>query len=99
LQNNVELIALLDAFFATKPLSEWTALFDEHDVWWAPVNSIVDVILDPQARAAGGFVSMSPREGEEPFEAVNSPVDFEDYEIRPGPVPYLGEHTEALLKG
>ena len=99
LQNNVELIALLDAFFATKPLSEWTALFDEHDVWWAPVNSIVDVILDPQARAAGGFVSMSPRDGEEPFEAVNSPVDFEDYEIRPGPVPYLGEHTEALLKG
>jgi len=99
LQNNVELIALLDAFFATKPLNEWTALFDEHDVWWAPVNSIVDVILDPQARAAGGFVSMSPRDGEEPFEAVNSPVDFEDYEFRPGPVPYLGEHTEALLKG
>jgi crotonobetainyl-CoA:carnitine CoA-transferase CaiB-like acyl-CoA transferase len=99
LQNNVELIALLDAFFATKPLNEWTALFDEHDVWWAPVNSIVDVILDPQARAAGGFVSMSPRDGEEPFEAVNSPVDFEDYEFRPGPVPYLGEHTQAILKG
>ncbi len=27
-----ELIALLDALFATKPLDEWTALFDEHDV-------------------------------------------------------------------
>ena len=98
LQNNVALVAALDRLFLTKSLSEWTELFDRYDVWWAPVNSIVDVILDPQARAAGGFVPMSPREGEDPYEAVNNPVDFDDYVLTPGPVPRLGEHNEELLK-
>ena len=49
------LIALLDALFATKTRDEWTALFDEHDVWWAPVNTADDVIADPQAIAAGAL--------------------------------------------
>ena len=97
LQNNVALVAALDRLFLTKSLSEWTELFDQYDVWWAPVNSIVDVILDPQARAAGGFVPMSPREGEAPYEAVNNPVDFDDYVLTPGPVPRLGEHNDEVL--
>ena len=96
-ENSVALIAIMDRHFASRPLAEWTALFDHHDVWWAPVNSIVDVIVDPQARAAGGFVSMTPREGEAPYEAVNTPVDFDGHTLRPGPVPTLGEHTSAIL--
>jgi len=98
LKNNVALIQIFDRLFRTKSLDEWTALFDEYDVWWAPVNSIADVILDPQARAAGGFVSMTPREGEEPYEAVNSPVDFDDYVLTPGRVPGLGEHNDIVLQ-
>jgi crotonobetainyl-CoA:carnitine CoA-transferase CaiB-like acyl-CoA transferase len=96
-QNNVALIEIMDRHFAQRPLHEWTELFDKHDVWWAPVNSIADVIVDPQARAAGGFVSMSPRPGEDPYEAVNSPVDFDGHALRPGPVPALGEHTSEIL--
>lgn len=40
---------------------------------------------------------MSPRDGENPYRAVNSPLDFDGHRTRPGPVPTLGEHTEQVL--
>ena len=95
LENCVALIADLDAAFATRPLAEWAERFDEHDVWWAPVQSIVDVIADPQAQP--GFVDMTPNPGEKPYRAVATPVDFHGYDMRPGPVPRLGEHTDEVL--
>ncbi len=94
-QNSAALIADLDAAFATRPLSEWAERFDEHDVWWAPVQSIVDVIADPQAQP--GFVDMTPRDGEDPYRAVATPVDFDGHVMRPGAVPRLGEHTDEVL--
>ncbi len=90
-----ELIADLDAVFATRPLDDWAARFDEHDVWWSPVQTLTEVIADPQAQP--GFVEMMPRDGEEPYRAVATPVDFGGYEIRPGVVPRLGEHTVEVL--
>ena len=90
-----ELIAEFDVAFGARPLSEWADRFDEHDVWWAPVQSIVDVIADPQAQP--GFVEMAPRDGGEPFRAVATPVDFDGHEMRAGPVPTLGEHTDEVL--
>jgi crotonobetainyl-CoA:carnitine CoA-transferase CaiB-like acyl-CoA transferase len=95
MQHAADLIAEFDVAFATRPLSEWAERFDEHDVWWAPVQSIVDVIADPQAQ--NGFVDMTPREGDEPFRAVATPVDFDGHTVQPGPVPALGEHTDEVL--
>jgi crotonobetainyl-CoA:carnitine CoA-transferase CaiB-like acyl-CoA transferase len=95
MKNSEALISELDAVFAAKTMEEWAALFDEHDVWWAPIQSIVDVIADPQAQP--GFVDMTPREGEDPYRAVNTPVDFDGYSFRPGPVPLLGEHTATVI--
>jgi crotonobetainyl-CoA:carnitine CoA-transferase CaiB-like acyl-CoA transferase len=95
LANAADLIAELDAAFATLPLAEWADRFDADDVWWAPVQSIVDVIADPQAQS--GFVAMTPRDGDQPFRAVATPVDFDGYRLIPGPVPRLGEHTEEVL--
>ena len=57
MRHAAELIAEFDVAFATRPLSVWAERFDEHDVWWAPVQSIVDVIADPQAQP--GFVEMA----------------------------------------
>lgn len=87
-----ELIDILDRHFATRAYAEWIERFDEHDVWWAPVNSIPEVVEDPQAIASGAFVEMTPSPNEAPYRAVNSPVDFGGYDFRPGPVPRLGEH-------
>jgi crotonobetainyl-CoA:carnitine CoA-transferase CaiB-like acyl-CoA transferase len=95
LANASALIAEFDTVFAAQPMDHWRTRFDEHDVWWSPIQSIADVIDDPQA--ASGFVQMTNRNGEREFRAVASPVDFAGYEQRPGLVPELGEHTEEVL--
>ncbi len=99
-----ELIELLDAMFLTLTRDEWTARFDEHDVWWAPVNTPDDVLEDPQVLAAGTFVDVPGGAGAPEHRAVASPVSFpsddgDADESRPrGPVPALGEHTQSVLK-
>jgi crotonobetainyl-CoA:carnitine CoA-transferase CaiB-like acyl-CoA transferase len=90
--NAGEFTAVLDEHFATQDYAYWTARFDENDVWWAPLNSIADAVADPQVIASGAFVEMTPQPDEEPYRAVNSPVDFSGYTPTYGPVPNLGEH-------
>jgi crotonobetainyl-CoA:carnitine CoA-transferase CaiB-like acyl-CoA transferase len=97
-QNARALIELLDEVFSSRPRAEWAAIFDVHDVWWAPVNSIAEVIEDPQAIAAGAFVDMVPREGEAPYKAVASPVDFGGWTPPLRQVPTVGEHTAEVLR-
>lgn len=91
-KNCEALIAILDQHFATNTYEYWTSQFDQHDVWWAPLNSIREAVEDPQVIASGAIVDMTPREGEAPYKAVNSPVDFSGYEPTYGRVPQLGEH-------
>ncbi len=91
-------VALFDECFAQRPRSDWEARFDAEDVWWAPINTIADVIEDPQANAAGAFVTMPEVEGEPPYRAVASPVDFEGWEATPGAVSGLGSSTESVLR-
>jgi crotonobetainyl-CoA:carnitine CoA-transferase CaiB-like acyl-CoA transferase len=98
LANSVALVEVLDHLFALRTYDDITAAFDSNDVWWAPINSIVDVINDPQARASGAFVTMSAHDGEQQYTAVNSPVDFGSPTIHRGRVPKLGEHTESVLR-
>jgi crotonobetainyl-CoA:carnitine CoA-transferase CaiB-like acyl-CoA transferase len=90
--NAGEFTAVLDEHFATQDYAYWTARFDENDVWWAPLNSIADAVADPQVIASGAFVEMTPQPNEDPYRAVNSPVDFSGYSPKYGPVPNLGEH-------
>jgi crotonobetainyl-CoA:carnitine CoA-transferase CaiB-like acyl-CoA transferase len=97
LANSVELVAELDVVFATRPYDEWAARFDASDVWYSPINSLADAIADPQVIASGGIIEMAPRDGEEPYRAIASPVDFDGRHRRPGPVPLLGEHTAEVL--
>jgi crotonobetainyl-CoA:carnitine CoA-transferase CaiB-like acyl-CoA transferase len=94
--NAAEFTAVLDAHFATQSYEYWTTRFDAHDVWWAPLNSIAEAVVDEQVLASGAIVDMTPRVGEEPYRAVNSPVDFSGYAPTYGPVPSLGEHTSQL---
>ena len=95
LTNAEALIVEFDATFAAHPMAYWHERLDDHDVWWAPVQSLVEVIEDPQA--ASGIVAMTERPGEREFRAVATPVDFDGRAVRPGPVPDLGEHTDEVL--
>lgn len=95
-----ELIGLLDAEFATRPLAEWAERFDANDVWWAPCQSMADVAADPQAHALGAFVVTEDASVDASVEmrTVASPVRF-DGDVYPPrrPVPGLGEHTDDVL--
>ncbi len=94
--NRVELIALLDEAFASRPLEYWQERFAEHDVWWAPCQTAAEVVVDPQALALESF--QETIEGEMTMTTVASPVRFDGVTVPPsGPVPVLGEHTDAVL--
>lgn len=73
--NAPELIPMLDEIFASRTRQEWGEIFDaEENLWWAPVQTMQDVLQDPQAHAAGGFVEVPDGEGTTLLPAT--PVDF-----------------------
>lgn len=96
-QNAGALIELLDGIFATRPRAEWAPRFDAHDLVWAPVQTVSEVVEDPQARALDAFATVPHRTGED-IKVVRSPVEFS---ATPGSIrraaPELGEHTEEVL--
>jgi len=93
-----ELVQVLDGIFATTTRDELMELFDRHDVWWAPVNTLAEVLTDPQAIAAGAFVEVPAGDGAPAHRAVATPVTFHGSGTPPvGAVPGLGQHTEEIL--
>ena len=87
------LIAEMDIAFSKRTRDEWSAIFAEHDVWWAPVQSLAEVVADPQARAAGAIVTMASGE-----ESIAPPAGFGERDVVARPVPTLGEHTDEVLR-
>jgi len=94
--NAPALVAELDGVFAARSLAEWGEAFDRNNVWWAPVNSINQVVEDPVASAAGAFAEAPGPDG--PTSVVATPADFSETLQAPrGPAPELGQHTEEVL--
>lgn len=87
------LIAELDVAFATRTRDEWATVFAEHDVWWAPVQSLAEVVADPQARAAGAIVTMATGE-----DSIAPPAGFGERDVIARPVPALGADTDDVLR-
>jgi crotonobetainyl-CoA:carnitine CoA-transferase CaiB-like acyl-CoA transferase len=96
-KNAAGLIEQLDAIFATRSREEWGRIFDaEVDLWWAPVQSVEEVVADPQVHAAGGFVQVPDGAGTTLLPAT--PVDFEGTPWAPRAMaPGHGEHTDEIL--
>lgn len=96
-QHSLELIAALDTIFATKTRAEWGEIFDRHDLVWGPVQSVAEVVNDPQARAIEAFVKVPHRTGLD-IEVVRTPIEFSATPARiRHAAPELGEHTEEVL--
>jgi crotonobetainyl-CoA:carnitine CoA-transferase CaiB-like acyl-CoA transferase len=95
--NAAQLIAELDEIFATKTLDEWAEVFaGEPDFFWAPINSLDDVVADEQFHAAGGIVYVP--DGDAAVPMVATPADFHGTPAEPRSVaPTLGQHTEDVL--
>jgi crotonobetainyl-CoA:carnitine CoA-transferase CaiB-like acyl-CoA transferase len=95
-RNAEELIAALDQIFGTRTRAEWGETFDaEKDLWWAPVQSAEEVLADPQAHAAGGFVEVPDGAGTTLLPAT--PVDF--HETPDGPRHLAPRHMAPETPG
>ncbi len=96
LQNAEACVAALDAIISTRPLSEWGPIFDAHNVWFAPVQTLGEVAADPVAEAAGCFVEVESPDG--PIRQVATPATFYGTPVEPGAwAPELGQNTEEIL--
>lgn len=96
-KNAPSLVREIDAVLATRPLAEWAEIFDRNDVWWAPVQTVDEVVRDPVMHAAGAFVDV-PLAERGTQSMVATPVDFLTNGWQPrGPAPELGQNTESVL--
>lgn len=96
-EHSAELVRMLNEVFATRSLEEWAPIFEREDVWWAPVQLPHEVVDDPLAESAGGFVSV-PVDGGDPIRMVATPVDFAGTPWAPrSTAPEFAQHTEEVV--
>jgi crotonobetainyl-CoA:carnitine CoA-transferase CaiB-like acyl-CoA transferase len=96
--NAAELIGMLDEIFVTKTREEWGKIFDEQEeLWWAPVQTLEEVLADPQVHAAGSFVEVP--DGPSTTLLPATPVDFAGtpWEAR-CMAPEPGQHSHEVLR-
>jgi crotonobetainyl-CoA:carnitine CoA-transferase CaiB-like acyl-CoA transferase len=89
-------VAELDLEFAKRTFDEWKAILATLDAPWAPVQSVSELLDDPQVEA-NGYVGDVMIDGEPAYRLPAVPVQFDG---RPPPLrraPEHGEDTEALL--
>jgi crotonobetainyl-CoA:carnitine CoA-transferase CaiB-like acyl-CoA transferase len=94
--NSAACVAELDAVFAGRAFAEWKQLLAELDAPWAPVQSVREVIEDPQV-IANGYVGEVALDGGQGYRLPTVPVQFDEQAPPLRRAPEHGEHTEALL--
>lgn len=95
--NHVALFHILEEVFKSRNLAEWKNRLDEAGIPWGPLQSLPEVINDPQARANDLFVPFDhPVHGR--IEVVANPVKFSRAQTgvtRQAPV--FNQHTAEIL--
>jgi crotonobetainyl-CoA:carnitine CoA-transferase CaiB-like acyl-CoA transferase len=101
-RNATALVEAIDRLLALHSRPEWAERFRARDVWWAPVNSVEDLVVDPQALACGAFVTVPGQAGEAIAggrNGVATPIDFDATPSAPaGPPPRVGADADAILE-
>jgi crotonobetainyl-CoA:carnitine CoA-transferase CaiB-like acyl-CoA transferase len=95
-EHAAECIEELDREFAQRSFDEWKQLLATLDAPWAPVQSVAELLDDPQVEA-NGYVGDVLIDGEPAYRLPAVPVQFDG---RPPPLrraPEHGEDTESLL--
>jgi len=96
-ENARELISIMDKKFATKTRDEWFQIFKREGLIHSPVQTLTEVIDDPQAVANNYVTSF-----EHPVLGRTKMVGFPwDFSQTPASIrreaPELGQHTEEIL--
>ena len=93
-----EIVDRIDGIMSTRTAKEWGQIFDDAGLIWGPVQTIPDVVDDPQARAMGMFVEQEFPDGRGTFDTVAVPIRIAGADIGPrGTAPALGADTDHVL--
>ena len=91
-------VAITQDIIATRPRAEWLSELQRIGVPCSAVNTMADVMSEPQAAARGIFMDYEhPQIG--PHKAIAHPVQFDNVvrKVTRAP-PRLGEHTREVLR-
>jgi len=93
-----ELAPILYEVFKNKSTKEWIQIFEDMEIPCGPVNSIPDVVSDPQVASRNMILEVTDKQGSV-FKVVNTPFKFSRTSYQPSKVsPELGEHTVEILQ-
>ncbi len=94
--NSEACTAELDAEFGKRTLEECKEVLGTLDAPWAPMQSVEELLDDPQV-LANGYIGEVTAEGLAPYRLPNVPVQFDGQPAALRRAPEVGEHTEELL--
>ena len=93
-----EVHALTCEALLRRTTEDWMKVFDEHEIWFAPVNDYAQVVEDPQVRHNKVVLSMEhPKAGEVRVLAHPIRYDGQPPGLRRLP-PEIGEHSVEVLR-
>jgi itaconate CoA-transferase len=87
---------LITASFATYSAEQVLARLDAAQIANARMNTVEEFLAHPQLAARGRWRTVDSPAG--PIRVLVPPFDLDDVEPRMGPIPALGEHTDAILE-
>lgn len=96
-ENCEALISMINEVFPSKTLVEWEEILEKNELFSCRVQTVSDVVNDPQAIENDFFMELDHPSGQR-IKLVASPVLFNG--VRPPirlPAPELGQHTEEVL--
>jgi crotonobetainyl-CoA:carnitine CoA-transferase CaiB-like acyl-CoA transferase len=96
-ENNITLYHILKDVFLSRPLAEWKSRLTEARFPFSPMQNLLEVCSDPQARANDFFTTIDhPTYGK--IEVITNPINLSGNpaSIRT-PAPEIGQHTEEIL--
>jgi crotonobetainyl-CoA:carnitine CoA-transferase CaiB-like acyl-CoA transferase len=86
---------VLDEVFAERTLEEWKLLLDDLDAPWSPVQSVPELLDDPQVHANGYIGDVTG--GDVSYRLPTVPVQFDGHGPTLRRAPEHGEDTESVL--
>lgn len=98
MQHTAELNKVFDEVFATKDREEWLTILLEHGLMFTPVQTLDDVLSDPQALANDYVVNFDhPEMGQ--IKIPGYPLHFSNGDVGTrSTAPDLGAHTSEILQ-
>jgi CoA:oxalate CoA-transferase len=96
--NHTALQEILSEVTQTRTTAEWTELLEAHGLPHSPINTVDQVVDDPNVRYRGMVVDLD-QPGIGPIQIAGSPFHLSE---TPGrvrtPAPLLGQHTKEILR-